>query len=189
MCCIPVPSPDVAVVIPSVEDWGGKGRTLPIPPHILPGARRTDIEGGVVPQGVRSKKFIEEGWFHDFGQGLSLTGGRCPSCGHTCFPAKRVCPSCFNAEQRKVPLGRKGKLHTFARSHMGPSGIEAPFTIGFIDLPEGMKLFSLLTQCEPWDQVLKVGMEMEMVIETIREDEEGNEIVGYKFRPSGGGGS
>jgi uncharacterized OB-fold protein len=69
---------------------------------------------------------------------------------------------------------------------MGPSGLPTPYLIGFIDLPEGIKLFSLLTQCDPWDRVLKVGMEMEMVIETIRQDEEGNEIVAYKFRPSRG---
>lgn len=83
-------------------------------------------------------------------------------------------------------MSGKGTLHTFARSHMGPSGMQTPFTIGFIDLSEGIKLFSLLTQCDPWDKVLAVGMEMEMVIETIRQDEEGNEIVGYKFRPSMG---
>jgi uncharacterized OB-fold protein len=139
-----------------------------------------------VPHGVKSKRFIEEGWFRDFGPGLSLTGGRCPACGHIYFPTKQVCPSCFNAEQEEIPLSGKGTLHTFARSHMGPSGIQAPFTIGFIDLPEGIKLFSLLTDCDPWDQILAVGMEMEMVIETIRQDEEGNEIVGYKFRPSMG---
>jgi benzoylsuccinyl-CoA thiolase BbsA subunit len=66
---------------------------------------------------------------------------------------------------------------------MGPSGMEKPYVIGFVDLPEGIKLFSLLTQCEPWDEVLKVEMEMEMVIETIRRDKEGTEIIGYKFRP------
>jgi len=139
-----------------------------------------------VSQGMKSRRFIDEGWFHDFGQGMSLTGGRCPACGQTYFPTKPVCPSCFNAEQQKIPLSGKGTLHTFARSHMGPSGIPTPFTIGFIDLREGIKLFSLLTQCEPWDKVLAVGMEMEMVIEPIRQDEEGNEIVGYKFRPSRG---
>lgn len=137
-------------------------------------------------QDVKTRRLIEEGWFHDFGQGLSLTGGRCSACGRIYFPTKSVCPSCFSAEQQKVPLSGRGKLHTFTRSHMGPAGIQAPFTIGFIELPEGIKLFSLLTQCEPWDKILAVGMEMEMVIETIREDEEGNEIVGYKFRPSGG---
>ena len=140
-------------------------------------------------QNDKNRRFIDDAWFHDFGQGLSLTGGRCPACGQTYFPTKQVCPSCFNAEQRKVPLSGKGKLHTYTRSHMGPAGIQTPFTIGFIELPEGIKLFSLLTQCDPWDEVLSVGMEMEMVIETIREDEEGNEIVGYKFRPSRGASS
>lgn len=136
-----------------------------------------------MPLIVKKRKFIEEAWFHDFGQGLSLTGGRCPVCGKIYFPTKQVCPACFAPDLEKVPLSGKGKLHTFARSHMGPSGLPTPYLIGFIDLPEGIKLFSLLTQCDPWDQVLKVGMEMEMVVETIRQDEEGNEIVGYKFRP------
>jgi len=133
---------------------------------------------------MKTRKLIEEAWFHDFGQGLSLTGGRCPSCGKTFFPTKPVCPSCFHDGLQKVPMSGKGRLHTFARSHMGPAGLQTPYTIGFIELREGIKLFSLLTQCDPWDEVLVVGMEMEMVIETIREDEEGNEIVGYKFRPS-----
>lgn len=139
-----------------------------------------------MPDGVNAKRFIEDGWFHDFGGGLSLVGGRCPACGRTYFPTKLVCPSCFSADQEKVPLSGTGTLHTFTRSHMGPSGMKAPFTIGFIDLPEGIKLFSLLTECDPWDKVLSVGMEMELVIETIRHDEDGHEIVGYKFRPSRG---
>ena len=139
-----------------------------------------------MPHVLNSRRFIEEGWFHDFGRGLSLVGSRCPACGRTYFPTKLVCPSCFNAELEKVPLSGKGTLHTFTRSHMGPAGIPTPFTIGFIDLPEGIKLFSLLTECDPWDEVLAVGMEMEMVIGTIRRDEEGNGIVGYKFRPSRG---
>ncbi len=134
---------------------------------------------------MKTRRFIEDGWFHDFGHGLALTGGRCPACGRIYFPTKQVCPACFATDQEKIPLSHKGILHTFACSHMGPSGLPTPYPIGFIELPEGIKLFSLLTRCDPWDRVLKVGMEMEMVIETIRTDEDGNEIVGYKFRPSG----
>ncbi len=130
-----------------------------------------------------NRKLIEEGWFRDFGDGLALAGGQCLACGGIFFPEKPVCPNCFDPARKKVPLSRKGKLHTFALSHMGPGGIPTPFVIGFVELPEGIKLFSLITQCEPWDKVLKVGMDVEMVIETIRRDEEGNEIVGYKFRP------
>lgn len=141
-------------------------------------------QGGVIltDSGGR-RKFIEEGWFKDFGEGLALVGGRCRSCGKIVFPVKPVCPACFDPEQEEIPLNKTGKLHTFALSCMGPPGIEKPYVIGFVDLPEGIKLFSLLTQCEPWDEVLKVDMEMEMVVETIRRDEDGTEIIGYKFRP------
>ncbi|MBI5905989.1 MAG: OB-fold domain-containing protein [Deltaproteobacteria bacterium] len=136
------------------------------------------------PPGMDGRKFIEDGWFRDFGRGMALAGGRCPACGRIYFPAKTVCPGCFGADQQSVPLSGKGTLHTYARSCMGPSGIETPYYIGFIDLPEGIRLFSLLAECEPWEEVLSVGMEMEMVIGPIRRDEEGAEIVSYMFRPS-----
>ncbi|MBI5904062.1 MAG: OB-fold domain-containing protein [Deltaproteobacteria bacterium] len=126
---------------------------------------------------------MEDRWFKDFGNGPALKGGRCRGCGKISFPMKPVCPACFGSEQQEIPLSNKGKLHTFALSHMGPPGMEVPYLIGFVDLPEGIKLFSLLTECEPWEEALKVDMEMEMVVETIRRDEEGTEIVGYKFRP------
>lgn len=132
---------------------------------------------------VNRPNYIEAGWFEDFGEGPALAGGKCPACGKVYFPVKRVCPECFEENQRKVPLSRKGKLHTFAVSYMGPEGIPKPYVIGFVDLPEGIRLFSLITQCEPWEQVLRVDMDVEMVMDTIGRDEKGAEIVGYKFRP------
>jgi len=127
--------------------------------------------------------FIEERWFRDSPEGMVLVGSRCETCKKTFFPKKLVCPDCFDGELKEVPLSKKGKLHTFALSVMGPTDMEKPYVIGFIDLPEGIKLFSVLTDCEPWDEVLKVNMEMEMVIGKIKEDEYGNDIISYKFRP------
>ena len=128
-------------------------------------------------------KLIEERWFKDSPEGMVLMGSRCEKCKKTFFPKKLVCPHCFDGELKEVPLSRKGKLHTYALSVMGPSDMEKPYVIGFIDLPEGIKLFAILTDCEPWDEVLKVNMEMEMVISKIKEDEYGNSIRSYKFRP------
>ena len=128
-------------------------------------------------------KFIEEGWFKDSADGVVLMGSRCETCKKSFFPKKLVCPECFDGELKEVPLNRKGKLHTYALSVMGPSEMEKPYVIGFIDLPEGIKLFAILTDCEPWDEVLKIDMEMEMVTGKIKEDEYGNEIIRYKFRP------
>ena len=127
--------------------------------------------------------FIEDGWFKDSPEGMVLVGGRCENCGKVFFPKKVVCPNCFDDELKDIPLSKRGKLHSYALSVMGPPEVEKPYVIAFIDLPEGIKLFSILTECEPWDEVLQIGMDMEMVIGKIKQDEFGTEILGYKFRP------
>jgi uncharacterized OB-fold protein len=132
---------------------------------------------------TRKGKFIEEGWFKDTDEGIMLMGSRCEACKKVFFPKKEVCPECFDGELIEVPLSKQGRLHSYTLSVMGIPGMETPYAIGFIELPEGIKLFSILTDCKPWDEVLKVDMDMEMVIEKIRQDESGNEIVSYQFRP------
>jgi uncharacterized OB-fold protein len=70
-------------------------------------------------------------------------------------------------------------------------GFAAPYFQAYVDLPEGVTLFSLITGCEPKEEALQEGMEMELVLEKVGEDERGNELIGYKFRPvesSPGGG-
>ena len=127
--------------------------------------------------------FIEDGWFKDSTDGMVLVGVRCEDCGKVFFPKKQVCPNCFDGELKEVPLSKRGTLHSYALSVMGPPEIEKPYVIAFIDLPEDIKLFSILTDCEPWDEVLQIGIDMEMVIGKIKQDQDGNEILGYKFRP------
>ncbi len=138
-----------------------------------------------IDQSKDKRTFIEEEWFKDSPEGLVLTGSRCEACGKVFFPKKVACPNCFDGELREVALSKRGTLHTYTLSTMGPLGMEPPYIIGFIDLPEGIKLFSVLADCEPWDEVLEIGMEMEMVIGKIKQDQDGNEILSYKFRPIG----
>ena len=54
------------------------------------------------------------------------------------------------------------------------------------DAVGGAKVLSLITGCEPQEESLEIGEEVELVIEKIREDRQGNEVRGYKFRPVGG---
>lgn len=137
-------------------------------------------------QDTGKEELIEAGWFKDSADAAVLMGSRCNACGKVFFPKKVVCPNCFDGELKDVPLSKRGKLHSYALSVMGPSGMKTPYIIAFIDLPEGIKLFSVLTDCEPWDEVLQIGMDMEMIIGKIREDECGNPISSYKFRPING---
>jgi uncharacterized OB-fold protein len=128
-------------------------------------------------------KFIEHKWFMEPHEGVALKGSMCKVCKKKYFPKKDVCPRCFDSDLEDVPLSKRGKLHTYTCAVLGPSEMEKPYIMGFIDLPEGIKLFSIIIDCEPWDEVLKIGMEMEMVIGKIKKDKCGNGIISYLFRP------
>lgn len=129
------------------------------------------------------EQLIDPKWFRKTDHGYFLLGSKCEQCGKYFFPRKKVCLSCFDGQLTDVSLSRKGTLHTYAISHLGIDGIETPYALGFIDLPEKIKLFSVLTDCEPWDEKLKVGMEMEMVMSVIKRNYD-QDIISYKFRPA-----
>ncbi len=110
-----------------------------------------------------------------------LLGSRCKACGRITFPPRVICLECFSEEIETIPLSRRGKLYTFTIIGYPPPGVEAPYAIGYVDLPEGVRVFSILMD---WDKEnLKVGMDVELVIGRFKEDREGNEILTYKFRP------
>ena len=60
-------------------------------------------------------------------------------------------------------------------------GFDPPYAVGYIDLPEGVRIYSMLTEADM--KKLEIGMEMELVIEPIRKTSDGEEIIGYKFKP------
>ncbi|MBL7061859.1 MAG: OB-fold domain-containing protein [Dehalococcoidia bacterium] len=106
-------------------------------------------------------------------------------CGRVFFPKRTVCFDCKHLDtstMEEVHLSLKGKLHTGLFVHAAPEGFKTPYAIGFIDLPEGVRVFSQLVGENLSDEVLTAGREAEMIIEKIREDEAGNDVVAYKFK-------
>lgn len=122
--------------------------------------------------------------FAETATGLVLVGQHCRVCGKVAFPHKRVCPSCFGEALEDQPLSSTGVLHTFTCTHVGAPHLPTPYLLGFVDLPEGIRLLSLLTECDPWEEVLTVGMSMEMVIRPLMTDPSGEELHTFKFRPA-----
>ena len=111
-----------------------------------------------------------------------LIGSKCPQCMYVAFPVKRVCPSCFNRKGiEHVPLSRRGKIHTFAICQVGPPEYKVPYVIGYVDLPEGTRIFAQITGVEPEEKALKTGDEVELVFGKMYEDDKGNEVIGYRF--------
>jgi uncharacterized OB-fold protein len=112
-----------------------------------------------------------------------LTGVQCKSCGEFFFPKRARCINCSGEEMEEVALGKKGKVYTYTVVHHATPGYTGPlpYAVGAVELPEGIVILSPLTQCNI-DQ-LKIGMDVELVLEKLYEDENGNEVISYKFRP------
>lgn len=130
---------------------------------------------------------LKEGLFHiseSPNDPFHLIGSKCSNCGYIAFPKARVCPSCMKLETMSpVRLSQRGKLDTFAIVQQAPAGFTPPHMMAYVTLPEKVRIFTLLSGVEPrWD-ALEIGQEMELVMETIRKDKDGNEIVGWKFKP------
>lgn len=138
------------------------------------------------PKSVRQKP-IKEGLFHQPQSPHDnpyLIGSRCDLCGYVAFPKRVICPTCLKeGTMKETRLSTRGKINTFTISHVAPLGFKAPYVQSWVDLPEGPRVFSMITGVEPVEEALHIGMEVELVIDKIRDDEDGTEIIGYKFRP------
>jgi uncharacterized OB-fold protein len=112
-----------------------------------------------------------------------LIGVRCKLCGYTCFPRLMVCPNCLKRDSLETyHIYGRGKLDTFSTCNSALPGFPAPTVQGYV-LIEGARVWTLITGTDLTAAELKSGMEMELVIEKLREDSGGNDIMSYKFRP------
>jgi uncharacterized OB-fold protein len=113
-----------------------------------------------------------------------LIGSRCRECSRVFFPKRHACGLCMKDDaMEEVRLSTRGKIDTFSVVHVAPTGFKAPYIQAFVDLPEGPRIFSIITECELTEEGIAEGQEVELVIDKIAEDEKGNELIGYKFRP------
>ncbi len=130
---------------------------------------------------------IKEGWFHipeSADDQPYLIGSKCENCGFTTFPKAAACLSCMRDDtMREIHLGPKGKLDTFTIAMQGPPGFTTPYIQAFVTLPEGVRVFTMIEGCKPEYDALQIGQGMELVIGKIKEDEHGNDIIGWKFKP------
>lgn len=90
----------------------------------------------------------------------------------------------------EVGLSRIGRLYAFTTIRVKPPHFigEVPYLTGVVELPEGERIKTLLTECE--QDSLEIGMEMELVVESVGKTSEpigkikvGTEVLGWRFRP------
>jgi uncharacterized OB-fold protein len=130
---------------------------------------------------MTTKVPFREGLFEKVSGEWTLVGCRCKQCGQVFFPVREWCLNCSSRDLERVNLGRHGKIYSFTIVHMPSEHFEPPYAVGWIELAEGIRIFS---QIRGWqEQPLKIGMDMELSVEKLW-DEEDKEIIGYIFRPS-----
>jgi uncharacterized OB-fold protein len=134
---------------------------------------------------------IQAGLFRWPSESPRLLASRCRACGELCFPQQESCPACTARDAESVELSPRGRLWTFTIQRfppptppwIGPSdpGSFVPFGVGYVELPEGIRVEGRLTENDP--AKLEIGMEMELVVEKFQADADGNELVTFAFRP------
>ena len=138
----------------------------------------------------RQRVPIEPGFFtipEDPSEPPCLLGSRCRACGEAFFPRRVVCPRCLERACDDVTFGTRGVLYTYTYVHFplfaSRRSDDGGYGVGQVDLPEGPRVQAVLSG-GPGD--FRIGMEMDLELEALREDDEGREVVIYRFVPAVG---
>lgn len=123
---------------------------------------------------------------------VSLRGGVCATCNKYFFPYKEICTVCFQKTVKETPLSGRGKLVSWSvASQPSIMGLESPYCFGYIDLEEGVRIYSLLEVKDNNFEVLYKGKELQMTMGFLYQNITGEDIYTYKFTPvetiNGGG--
>jgi uncharacterized protein len=133
-----------------------------------------DVTGPAVP--------VREGLFTDTDP-PRLLGSRCEVCGRLHFPRHDTCPYCSASGARAVELSGTGHLWSWTAVTSAPPGYwgEIPYGFGVVELPEGVRVVTRLTEADP--ARLSAGQPMDMVVVPLRVDDAGNRALTYAFAP------
>jgi len=117
------------------------------------------------------------------GEPPALIASRCPKCGAHFVPPRVICLACAHVGLETAYLAGRGTIYTFTIARQTPPGsiLQAPYAIAQVLLPEGVIVGAPMTDVDV--ETVRCGMEVEMVLKKVREDEEGNDLLAFMFRP------
>jgi uncharacterized protein len=145
---------------------------------------------------VKTRLPAVEGWF-TLDDDPALLGSKCTSCGNFAFPKETYfCrnPRCQGREFVETALSRTGKVWSYTNAGYQPpepyvaADPYVPFAIAAVELAaEQMVVMGQVVRGVDSD-ALHVGDEVELVLDTLYEDDE-HEYVVWKWRPLTGAGT
>lgn len=113
-----------------------------------------------------------------------LLAGACEACGHQVFPPPAVCPVCMGEHLRAVPISRRGTLYSYSYLPQGAPGFDSPYVIAYVDMPEGVRIFTQLVCSDP--AMLACGMHVELTHAEAKIDRYGRAVGRFAFAPATG---
>ena len=115
-----------------------------------------------------------------------LLGNRCRNCGEPFFPAAEGCTRCAHDELEPFELGGEGVLWSWTTQifqpkppYDGAGGADAfiPYSIGYVELPGGLKVESRLIGLPPFS----IGVPMRLVLESYRVTDDRGGVHTFAF--------
>ena len=89
-----------------------------------------------------------------------LVAQRCAACGRLRHPPRPMCPECHSLDIAVVELSGRGTVYSYGVLHHPPHpAFDYPVLAVLVDLDEGIRLVSNLTDAAPDD--LRIGMSVE----------------------------
>ena len=132
---------------------------------------------------------VVDGLFAETGEGPRLLGSTCANCGTPCFPKSPVCHNahCDETKMEDADFGPHGTLWSYTVQYYPPPPPArydepyVPYALGLVDLAEGLRVLSRIATDDP--EGLQTGVEVELVLERLYGDVDGNDVITWMFRP------
>ena len=117
--------------------------------------------------------------WREHSDGPVLVGSRCSACGLSTFPERAFCRRCWADSMEPVELSRTGRLYTWTTVHAAQPGYPTPSVLGYVDLPEGVRVLAPLDVVEA---ELRAGLALALTLGPVRFEDDGTAVTGYRFR-------
>ena len=113
-----------------------------------------------------------------------LIVSRCQDCGTYAFPPRERCASCHRGDLGTEEAPAEGTLYswTVVREIGKLREGFTPYAVGQVDLATGLRVMGVIAGA--FDS-LSVEMRLRTILLPQGEDEDGNDLVGYAFAPTG----
>src|SRR5438445_2377323 len=110
-----------------------------------------------------------------------LVGGRCTNCGRPQFPRSSVCPYCGGDDVAEALLSQDGTVWAWTAVTAAPPGYrgEVPYGFGVVELPEGLRVITRLTEPDP--SKLRSGQRVRLQTVVLHTDDEGRDVLMWAF--------